>query len=233
MFPAYKSDKEAESSSQLQITAGPSNWLQNDSFKGSAKRPVVLESDSDTGTDSPSSSTSSVTFITSFGSEDTKKKKKKKEKKKKKHKKSKKSHKSRSISPPSTEIANLIRIKDINQDLTSRLLDSEYQSFFAQFTKDQIKQFLFYEDVIGLKPRNAFRLNLKGDKNNVCFDSAYAKLVPKYDLSPSERREWAISKSKKKIGRKELRRQLLAQSRAKRYYVQFKQAKASLDKPAS
>ena len=161
------------------------------------------------------------------------KKRNKKEKKKKKKKKREKSPISPECSPTSSAPYPSYKSKKFKPLFISpeaKLIDLEYQTFFAKFTKDQLKSFQFQEDFIahgGILPRNSFKLDKRGDRNNLCFDQVYYKQLSNYSIPFyfDRKQEDLItnvkqSKTTKKMTRKQLRRKILIESRQKRYYSQ-------------
>ncbi|RNA02640.1 NRDE2 -like protein [Brachionus plicatilis] len=123
------------------------------------------------------------------------KKSKKKSKKRKKHKK------------------NKYFPEDGSRKLEKILFDDEYQKFFSQFSKDEIKKFNFYDQIPQLKPRNAFRLDKKGDPNNLSSEQTYFKFRPKYN-EPFDGRNKST-----RISKKRLRREMIKKLNQKRYFV--------------
>ena len=213
MFPAYSSESKSNEKP---------NWLENKSFK-TAQSPLSDEIRNDVAQAELSSSESSITLITSIGgtssSEEKRKLKKDKKSKKKKKKKRKKQKKDEDEEPE--YVVPLFRLKDVNIDLTNRLCDNEYKSYFSQISKETLKKCLFYEDFPNLTPRNSFKLNKSGDRNNLCFDSVHFKELPNYNVPYDPYEKFArASAKKKKLSRKDLRQQLLRQSREERYFVQ-------------
>lgn len=133
---------------------------------------------------------------------------KKPKKSKKKSKKKKKEKKNKHLSEISTKkIENL-------------LCDDEYCTFFSQFSNDEIKKFYFYDQISQLKPRNAFKIDKKGDPNNLSSDQTYFKYRPKYYL-PFESQH-KLNQMSKKHKRKEIIKKL----NQKRYFI-----RANLIKP--
>jgi hypothetical protein len=251
MFPAYNPsniEKKATTPSSSSLfpiknvvsvdeqSTSKLDWLKNESFKAKSTQaanvePILVKSDS-----SESSSESSVELITCIGGSsdderqsDRKRKKKSKKKKKesKKHKKKKHKTKSESEEASSHPAAHPLMISEINKRLLNSLFDSQYKAYFDRFSKEQLKSFVFYEDLPGLVPRNAFKLNTTGDKNNICFESAHYKIVPKYNVAYDPFYKSTTATTKKKLTRKQLRRQILNQTREKRYFVQVKNMKPS------
>lgn len=116
------------------------------------------------------------------------------------------------------------------EKLEKKLLDDEYKQFFSQFTKDQLKNFNFYDDIPGLTSRNAFRLQKIGDKNNQCFDSVHFKQLCKYYFKPSgdEKTITSVTNLTKgaKMTKKQLRRMQINTAHQKRYFYQMHQMAA-------
>lgn len=141
----------------------------------------------------------------------------------------------RSAAVSSTAFKTLRQKRRETERLEKLLVDDEYEEFFAQFSKDQLKNFHFFDDIPGLGHRNAFRLQKSGDKNNQCFDTVYFKLMPKYDLLGDGGAKALISskpKTKKTLTRKELRRRQLNAAREKRYFVRVHhELSEKLEKP--
>lgn len=133
---------------------------------------------------------------------------KKVKKSEKKTKKKKKSKKKKHVSENSSK------------KLENLLFDEEYCDFFSKFSKDQIKKFYFYDQIPQLKARNAFRIDKKGDPNNLSSEQTYFKYRPKYN-EPYERQD-----RPKKVSKNRLRREMIKKLNQKRYYV-----RANLIKP--
>lgn len=94
------------------------------------------------------------------------------------------------------------------------LLDQEYKDFFSQLSKDTLKKATYFEDIPCLTYRNAFRIDKKGDKNNICFNSVYGKYLSKYN-TPKDR----SAHKEKKISTKNVIRKQIVESKRKRYFV--------------
>ncbi len=114
----------------------------------------------------------------------------------------------------------------INRQLENCLCDTNYTLFFNKFSRDQIKSFHFYDDIVGLEPRNAFKLDKKGDKNNVCFDQVHFKQLCKYfvprsgrpgDYQPVTRSNKGVAA--KRLTKKQLWKKQLKEAAEKRYFV--------------
>jgi hypothetical protein len=240
MFPAYSTDKNApstsKSSSSSHIT-DQTNDLAVVSFKSGQENITtqtfnslkslklvkettvdIIELDKSDDGDVSQDSSSSSTDASSHKRH--KNKRSKKEKKKKKKKKKKKTKRDQS---PET--------KKIKYETTHlKLIDHDYQTYFARFTKDQLKSFLFQEDFLahgGIHARNAFKLDTRGDRNNLCFDQVYYKQLCKYSIPFffDQKPEDILSKqvkttTGKKMTRKQLRRKILTDARQKRYFAQ-------------
>jgi hypothetical protein len=227
-------------------TTAQEAWLKNESFRLKLKQPAatpavetILINSGSSDESSSDSSTQPITCIGGSSDEESneqectkaKRKKKSKKKKKKKKKEAKKRHKKKkqrtklNSSSEEDESTNqrFRSSSEVNKKLLTTLFDSQYKLYFERFTRDQLKTFIFYDDLPGLIPRNALKLNTLGDKNNLCFDTAHYKIVPKYYINDPiafRTKARASLANKKKLTRKQLRRQILAQSREKRYFTQ-------------
>ena len=107
------------------------------------------------------------------------------------------------------------------------LCDDKYNSYFSKLNRDQIKSANFYEDLPNLEPRNAFKIDKKGDKNNICFETLHFKIMCKYNISyfrdsnkdmsfkPSYKQ---IQTKNSKLTNKQLRKKHLLEAKEKRYY---------------
>lgn len=120
-----------------------------------------------------------------------------------------------------TVVVNPLPRRRETEKLEKILVDQDYQQFFSRFTKDQIKNFHFFDDIPGLTNRNAFHLQKNGDKNNQCFDSFHFKELCKYDLRGADQNSALKNASKtgrKTMTRKQLRRIQIEHSKDKRYF---------------
>jgi hypothetical protein len=209
------------------------DWLSNESFRtNEEKTNKIIKLSSSSGLKVSDSESSSDSKASSPERKHKKEIKKKKDRKKSK-KKHKKHHKKRKVSESENEARNVmtenmpIRLREINAQLEAKLIDKDYESFFDKFTKDDLKKMIFYEDVPNLMHRNAFKLDKKGDKNNLSFDSVYFKLSPKYNITLNDifdklLKQKSSNKKKKQLTRKELRRQIILHAKEKRYFTQLK-----------
>ena len=171
-----------------------------------------------------------------------KRKKKKKHKDKSHHKKSKK-RKNYSSSEESSSDSTSARKKqkyfDKNKDTSSlfarfvsnktleeQLCDEEYNKFMSKYSHNQLKSICFLEDFNeDIPPRNAFKIDKKGDKNNICFESVHFKQLCKYNLRYRDYNENVVSVSSK--GEKKLsKKQIINEAHKKRYYSEIKNIKA-------
>jgi hypothetical protein len=115
--------------------------------------------------------------------------------------------------------------KEANRKLESNLCDLEYKDYFAKFNSERLKKCVFIEDFGDIAPRNAFKLDKKGDKNNACFDTAFHKLVPKYNLPITHKIPILLrTKGFKQQSRKHQRRLLIKQAKENRYYNKITKA---------
>ena len=105
--------------------------------------------------------------------------------------------------------------------IRNKLIDNEYKHFFSQFTKDQLKNFTFFEDIPGLGYRNAFRLQKTGDQNNLSSDSVHFKQLSKYNINNYEKITFQATMSNKKLNPKQRRRLLINNHKKKRYYIKM------------
>ena len=96
------------------------------------------------------------------------------------------------------------------------LIDENYQIFFSKIPKDTLKKAHFFEDIPGLSYRNAFRIDLIGDKNNLCFDSVYEKYLPTYQIPKAEIHQQL--KNKQISTRKQIKQQI-RESKKSRYFT--------------
>jgi hypothetical protein len=235
--------------------ANEEDWLHNSSFsktgliekgekeKTDSKEIVVVES-SDSLQSSSDDGTSSLSgedqeTVEKSHKKDRKKAKEKKKKKKEKKKKKKEKRKRKSKHDDSSMQTELKRKKIVdesfydfelfyfssNEFLQKLLCDKEYLSYFSTLSNDQLKSSNFIEELPGIVLRNAFRINKKGDKNNICFDSAYFKQVPKYNLPKDS---FSVQFSRKlKILNKKKRREIIRESKRNRYFLQLDKIRAS------
>ena len=225
MFPAYSGESNKKSlfpivsteSVEEATTVTRTDWLNNESFK------LKTEEQKESLEESCKHLQQEVLK--------NQKEKAKKHKKKEKHKKKKKK-KDTTTESSSSEDERQVRKKSKQLDLVKNelieataeqhLLDAEYLSFFSQISPEQLKKAFFFEDIPGLTHRNAFKLDKRGDKNNMCFDSVYQKFLPNYrqPYEPNSLRRPRLLKSGKKIGKKQLRKQQLIELKKRRYFVQ-------------
>lgn len=230
MFPAYTSTTGSQKSEPNTKSLFPiespkpasdvviktnDEWLSNKSFSKTLEKtnekeqiqPQVVNDSDSTSSDEP------VTKII---------KKPKKHKEKKKHKKKKHKHDSSDSESSSKHRTRKKSKKSVDeqkpfssvQSFEVSLLDKEYKDFFSKCTSDTLKKAIYFEDIPGLMHRNAFKINKKGDKNNLCFDTVYEKYLSKYN-APKEK----FSLKEKKISTKKVVRKQIVESKKRRYFV--------------
>lgn len=129
---------------------------------------------------------------------------------------------SETASSGSTNATLVDSIKLKPKKLEKLLCDDEYERFYSQFSKDQVKNFHFFEDIPSLSARNALRLNKCGDRNNACFDSVHFKQLSKYNLKFSDQKPSSSSSTGKKLSRKQIRRLQIRSANKRRYFAQIK-----------
>jgi hypothetical protein len=115
---------------------------------------------------------------------------------------------------------------DKNNYLEKLICDEKYNSYISKLTRDQLKSANFFEDLPNLEIRNAFKIDKKGDKNNICFDTLHFKNLCKYNvpyfkdasldilLKPSAK----SNQNKTKLSKRQLRKKQLLEAQEKRYY---------------
>ena len=228
MFPAYSSSSKPKNDNK------PSeiNWLSNKSFKKEKlSESAEIKQESILISSSSSSDQSDREYINEFKSSSTKKKKKKEKKKKKsdiksKKKKHRKKKRYKSSSESSTSLENesilnydQLSFKEKQIYLEKCLCDEEYKSYFLQFNNNELKKKFFYEDFINLKARNSFKIDKKGEPDNICFDSVHFKQLCKYKIPFSTNN----NKKNQKLSKKKLRRELIQREKEKRYFSKKQQ----------
>jgi hypothetical protein len=238
MFPAYSSagessaPKQNETKSQKEVG---SDWLKSQSFSRVLQlKTEPKESDSSYPEEGEKKyEPKKAKKSKSNDSEDTQRTKKHKKKDKKSKKKKKKRSHSSSTSIHSSDSSLMEEEKEPN--VIDLLCDKTYIEFFSRFTTDEIKKSYFFDDFQGLTYRNAFRIDRKGDKNNLCFDSLHFKQLAKYKtpfeagmISSNNKTSKQTLKSKKKLTRKQLRRYIINELKQKRYFVQVEKFKSDI-----
>jgi len=152
-----------------------------------------------------------------------------KQKNKKHKKKSKKKKKKQRKLSSSSSSSNL--------DINETLLDKDYIDFFAKFSNEEIKKAIFLEDIPGLTYRNAFKIDKKGDRNNLCFDTLHYKLQANYKI-PFERNYYENKRSSlidnlknksKKLSRTQLRKLIIKDLKQKRYFININKIQSETD----
>jgi hypothetical protein len=133
------------------------------------------------------------------------KKHKKKSSKKKKKKKSKKKQKKYSESSDESDFSSerSSKFQKINNNHIARE-DFEYNKFYDNIPHDKLKKAVFFEDIPELTHKFAYRIDKRGDLNNLCFDSCHSKIVPFYKIPGVSSND-----QNKKLKRKEQIREVL------------------------
>lgn len=199
MFPAYNIKQNEDHVNEIKVVSEEKtlNWLTNASYQPEQEIEILKVEKKEKNEFILLSSKSEFSDSDSHDEKNKKKQKKKLKKKKQKRKKNERHE-----------------IFDKNFYV---IRDPDYLRAFEGMTKELLLKAVFLEDIPNMTWKYAYRIDKHADRNNLCFDSNYFKVVPKYYVPFEDKDSEKSAKQKRK--------EQIEASRKYRYFRSIEQTK--------